>query len=91
MNLYFADKPIQKVYLFGSFARGDADENSDVDLLVDFAPNAFQIGLEYWTWWNELEALIEKKIDFIAEGALSKYVVNEVEKDKKLIYEKRKA
>ena len=27
--------PIQRVILFGSYARGDATENSDVDLLID--------------------------------------------------------
>lgn len=33
---YFKDKPVKRVYLFGSYARGDADENSDVDLLVEY-------------------------------------------------------
>jgi hypothetical protein len=32
-----------------------------------------------------------KTIDFVAEGALSKYIVKNVEKDKTLIYEKIKA
>jgi predicted nucleotidyltransferase len=33
---YFKDKPVKKVYLFGSYARGEANENSDVDLLLNF-------------------------------------------------------
>ena len=32
---YFKDKPVKKVFLFGSYARNEAEENSDVDLLVD--------------------------------------------------------
>ena len=42
----FAHKPVNKVYLFGSYARGEADENSDVDLLIgwDYSKN---IGLNY--------------------------------------------
>ena len=32
---YFKDKPVNKVYLFGSYARGDAGEDSDVDLIVE--------------------------------------------------------
>lgn len=32
---YFKDKPVLKVYLFGSYARGEADEDSDVDLLKE--------------------------------------------------------
>jgi len=30
---YFKDKPVKSVYLFGSYARGDAEENSDIDIL----------------------------------------------------------
>ncbi len=30
---YFKDKPVEKVYLFGSYASGEAKEESDVDLL----------------------------------------------------------
>ncbi|MEP7252426.1 MAG: nucleotidyltransferase domain-containing protein [Ginsengibacter sp.] len=32
---YFKDKHVSKVYLFGSYARGEADEKSDVDLIVE--------------------------------------------------------
>ena len=32
---FFADKPIKKVYLFGSYADGDATAESDIDLLID--------------------------------------------------------
>src|ERR1700748_1020815 len=32
VSAYFKDKPVKKVYLFGSYARGEAKEDSDVDL-----------------------------------------------------------
>ena len=32
---YFVDKPVLKAYLFGSYSRNEADEDSDVDILVD--------------------------------------------------------
>jgi len=32
---------ISHVYLFGSVARGEADENSDVDLFYDYDPRRF--------------------------------------------------
>lgn len=35
---YFKDKPVKKVYLFGSYARGEADEESDVDLTFELQP-----------------------------------------------------
>ena len=33
---------VQAIYLFGSYARGDADENSDLDFLV-FGGNEFKL------------------------------------------------
>ena len=33
---YFKTQPVVKVWLFGSFARGDENEMSDVDLLIQF-------------------------------------------------------
>ena len=32
---FFHDKPVKKAYLFGSFARNEADEQSDIDILVE--------------------------------------------------------
>lgn len=32
---YFADKPVLKAYLFGSYSRNEADKDSDIDILVD--------------------------------------------------------
>ena len=33
---YFKTQPVLKAWLFGSYARGEEDENSDVDILVIF-------------------------------------------------------
>jgi len=35
ISRYFKDKPVLKAYLFGSQLTGKADENSDVDILVE--------------------------------------------------------
>ena len=32
---YFVNKPVLKAYLFGSYSRQEADNDSDVDILVD--------------------------------------------------------
>lgn len=37
---YFKTQPVEKAWLFGSFARGEETENSDVDILVVFDKNA---------------------------------------------------
>ena len=33
---FFVGKPVFRAYVFGSYARGDARENSDVDLLIEW-------------------------------------------------------
>lgn len=84
---YFADKPVSKVWLFGSYARGEADEVSDVDVLVDVQKDA-HLGLQYFIWPNELEELINKKVDVLSYGWVNKRLWPYIQKDMTLIYEK---
>lgn len=85
---YFADKPISKVYLFGSYARGEERRGSDVDLLVEMIePN--DISLFDWIEMEEnLRSIVRKKIDMVNALGISKYIKPFVEKDKILIYER---
>ena len=32
---YFQNKPVLKAYLFGSYVRGEASEQSDIDILIE--------------------------------------------------------
>ena len=71
---FFSDKPVRKVWLFGSFARGDFNTSSDVDILVAWDYSKMTIGWEYFGWWSDLEAVTGRKVDLVSEGYLSKYV-----------------
>lgn len=70
--------------VFGSFARGEAGENSDVDLLVRFSkPKGFN-------WLDaafEIENVLGKKVDLVTENALSPFIRENVLKDLQVIYE----
>ena len=88
ISQFFSDKPVKKVWLFGSMARGDFDNNSDVDILVAWDHATMAIGWEYFGWWTDLEALTGRKVDLVSEGYVSKYVQPFVDQDKELIYEK---
>lgn len=84
---FFKDKPVNKVWLFGSYARGDADETSDVDVMVDLDKNVM-LGLEYFGWYSDLEKKFHKKVDLVKVGNIKARILPYVEKDLKLIYEK---
>ena len=89
LNQYFTSQPaIVKVYLFGSFARGEATAKSDIDLLVALNYDYLPMGIEFFQIWNEIEALVKRKVDFVTETSLSKRVQPFVEPEKILIYEK---
>lgn len=56
---------IPALYLFGSYARGEANENSDVDLLVDTTGTALTSLLRLGELYCDLEAALEKPIDLV--------------------------
>lgn len=84
---YFIDKPVKKVWLFGSYARGEADETSDVDVLVDIDKDA-NLGIEYYTWRLDLSEVLKKKVDVVSHGWENVHVKPFIDKDKTVIYER---
>ena len=57
------------VYLFGSYARGEATADSDVDLLVDLTGSVIR-GLNFVSLYNELEAALGISIDIVTADSL---------------------
>lgn len=84
---YFKRQPVHRAYLFGSFARGEADELSDLDLLVDL-DHSQTIGLRFVTMKLELEKLLGLKVDLVSSNGLSRYLKPIIDTEKRLIYEK---
>lgn len=83
---YFKTQPVLKAWLFGSFARGDEHEDSDVDLLVEF-DRSIPIGLfAYARMHRELEEKLGRKVDLVEEGTLRPAVKMTAERDLKMIY-----
>ncbi|TAH22702.1 MAG: nucleotidyltransferase [Cytophagales bacterium] len=85
IQVYFEDKPVKRAYLFGSYARGEAVEDSDIDILVELDYRV-KIGLLFVRMQLELEDLLQKKVDLVSEKGFSKYMKPIVDKEKKLIY-----
>ncbi len=60
---------LTNVRVFGSMARGDADENSDVDLLVTLPPEVS--GLALGGLLMDVQDLTGRKVDVVTDGGLN--------------------
>jgi predicted nucleotidyltransferase len=87
ISLYLREKPVNRAFLFGSYARDEASETSDVDILVELDYSQ-HIGLSFLNMKYDLEEKLHKKIDLVSSNAVSKYILPFIEKDKRLIYER---
>lgn len=85
---YFKTQPVLRAWLFGSFARGEQTEDSDVDILVEF-DRSTPIGLfAYVRMLRELEEKLGRKVDLVEEGTLRPAVQLTANRDLKVIYER---
>lgn len=60
------------VRVFGSVARGDASEASDIDVLVRMAPGRSLLDL--CALGDELEDLLGRRVDVLTEASLSPHL-----------------
>lgn len=82
-----------KVYLFGSYARGEADEKSDIDFRIDGGKidSLFILGGLY----AALEEALQKPLDLITTDSLrqnmhdrmTRNLIRHIKKEERLIYE----
>ena len=84
---YFSTQPVLKAYLFGSYARNEAINSSDIDVLVDLDYSQF-VGLEFVQMQLDLQDLLAQKVDLVSSRGLSKYIKPIIENEKILIYER---
>ncbi len=85
---YFETQPVEKAWLFGSFARGEQTEGSDVDLLVQF-DHSSPIGLfAYARMHRELEEQLGRKVDLVEHGTLRPDAEKSALYDMTIIYER---
>lgn len=69
---------IVHLQLFGSFARGDFRDDSDIDLLYERDPE--QDKTWRWVWWkrNLLEEITWRKVDMIGKDFIDKSIIDSV-------------
>ena len=59
--------PLNSIALFGSYARGEQQPGSDIDILVDFNQ---PVGMEIVDLAMELESILERHIDIVTYNAI---------------------
>lgn len=86
---YFRDQPIDKAWLFGSFAKDQQSLDSDLDILVRFVqPNRLDL-FDYVGLSQDLEDLTGRKVDLVQEGLILPIARENIDRDKILIYERK--
>lgn len=80
--------PILKLSLFGSVLRDDFGPESDVDILVEFEPDAHVNFYDMVTMEMELTEMIGRKVDFRTPQELSRYFRQKVLDTAEVLYER---
>lgn len=75
----------KKVSIFGSYARGEQNPESDLDIIVEFSGKKSLldiVGIE-----QELSDKLGIKVDLLTEKSISPYLINRIKKELMVIYE----
>lgn len=82
----FKNQPVRRAYLFGSFARGENNSESDLDILVELEHGT---GLfKFISIQHQLQIALKMQIDLVSANGLSPKIKPYIDSEKILIYEK---
>ena len=79
---------VDKLYIFGSYAREEATETSDIDILIDKGDICNL--LDYFAFVSDLEDSFEKHVDVVTITCNDKEFVEKVMEEAILIYESKR-
>ncbi len=66
---------VEKIGIFGSYARNEQSNESDIDILVVFSR---PVGFKFIDLKDYLESLFKKPIDLVTENALKPYMKDDI-------------
>lgn len=83
---YFKTQPVVKAWIFGSYARGEQTENSDIDILIQPEQS---VGLFKLSGMHlDLQDLLHIDVDLVTVKGLLPFARKSADRDKILIYER---
>ena len=74
----------KRIEIFGSFARGEATQESDIDVIVEFKKRKSLlelVGIE-----QEIEDKLGRKVDLLTEKSISPYLIRRIKKESKVVF-----
>ena len=74
--------------IFGSTIRGEQKKTSDIDIAIEFGKNKQKTLFDLIHVENELTSVFRRKVDLGIFSSLSPYVIDNVRKEMRVIYEK---
>lgn len=78
---FFKEYPVESLAIFGSYARNNQTENSDLDILVEFND---KIGIRFIDLADEIEELVGFKVDLVSKNGIKDRYYQSISPD--LIY-----
>lgn len=76
LRVLAAQHGVSHVRIFGSYARGQARPDSDLDLLIRLEPGrGFR---DFMDFCDEVEQALAKRVDVVPEDGLSPYIRDQV-------------
>jgi predicted nucleotidyltransferase len=83
---YFKTQPVVKAWIFGSYARGEQTENSDIDILIQPEQS---VGLFKLSGMHlDLQDMLHIDVDLVTVKGLLPFARKSADRDKILIYER---
>lgn len=66
-NTLIAKYHLKNIAIFGSFARNEQNESSDIDIMVEFSE---PVGVEFIDLANELERILQRRVDLVSKNGI---------------------
>ena len=77
---------VERILLFGSMAREDADENSDYDFLI--SKGNLKSLIQYMSFVSELESALNRHVDVVSDTSSDDTIIENARREGILLYER---
>jgi predicted nucleotidyltransferase len=85
---FMRNEHVSKAWLFGSFARGEDDYKSDIDIMIDVAKDSKFSLFDLAEIQYQLEKNIPYKIDVVMKDGIKPHIMDRIKPNLKLLYER---